>query len=295
MQQGNGRTLKSRRQQLAAPPLYRRGIGQLLIGTNPAAGANYTRQVPGDYWERILSLAFTLTTSATAAARTLAMNFLDGDGHIWNQTAIAFGVTQSNTYAAYGDLAQVSPIAGGTGLSSEGSVTSPGATATITSVALPAGTYQVSAVVNLAGTVTQGTDNNNIKLNNGGLTLYANLDNTIAAGEQYFGPYEIEIPSSGGSVLAQTIGAATTGAIYSVSLTATPTVYQTSFQFPDFVLQPGWQVQIAVGNIQAADQLSGIYLNLERYSSDYANGGYELEQDERIQRELAEYQRGNWG
>ena len=35
--------------------------------------------------------------------------------------------------------------------------------------------------------------------------------------------------------------------------------------FPAIFLQPDWTVNVAVGNIDAADQISGIYLNVQRF------------------------------
>lgn len=287
--------LGSLHQRAAAPPTRRRVITQLLKPVNPPAGNNFTRSVPGDYWERMLTLAFTLTCSSTSAARTVALNLLDGDGYIFNQTQIAFGIPLNSVVSQYGDLQQVGNIQGGTGYTAEGSVTTPAANGTIASLTgLPAGTYQVNAVVNMAGTLVQAVDANNIKLWNGGLTLYDNLDNNIGSAPQAFGPFEIEIPA-GGSIIAAAINLGTTGSIYSVALSATPLIQQGSFQFPDLTLEPGWQVQIAVGNIQAGDQLSGISLLVERYSSNFANGGMRDEQERWLRATLSEAASGEWG
>lgn len=244
-----------------------RGWTQLLKGIQPAAGASYTRVIPADYWERPLAVAFTLTTSAAAAQRTLALNFTDGDGNIWNQTVIAGNVGPSATVTEYGDQAWTpfdQPIQTVTG---EGSVTSPALGATIASVAaasMPAGEYIVSVVVNLAGTLVQAADANNLEITIGTTTIV--LDNEIAAGDQYFGPFVVDAP--GGSALAvKAIAAGTAGSIYGAFISVQPAAQQTGFTFPDFVLKSGWQMQVIVGNIQAADQVSAVYLMLERYPS----------------------------
>lgn len=263
-----GNTIDSAADQLRGPNLVRgRGRLQLIRPANPAAGTGFTRVIPGDYWERPLSVAFTLANGSVLGPRTIAQNLIDGDGNIFNQTQIAVGVPGNVTISQYGDLSQVAPIQGGVSPSNEGSVTTPAANGTIASLgSLAAGTYFVTAVVNMAGTLAQAVDANNIKLWNGGLTLYENLDNNIGSSPQTFGPFEIEVPASG-SILASAINLATTGAIYSVSLSAIPATQQGSYQFPDILLKSGWGLQIAVGGIQAADQLSGIFYLAERYPS----------------------------
>lgn len=264
------------------PSAYFRGRGwpQLIKVPAPAAGASLTRVVPGDYWERLLSLAFTLTTSATVAARSIALNLLDGDGNIFNQTQIAAGIIAGSVSTQFGDLTTVSPIQGTESFTGEGSVSSPGASATICSLAaLPAGTYIVNAVVNMAGTLVQATDANNIKIYNGGVLVYAALDNNIGSAPQNFGPFTITVPA-GGSIILATVAAGTAASIYSGSLSAIPAVYQGSFQFPDILMQSGYQYQVAIGGIQAADQISNVLMMLERYpSSDTYIGPYGLAEE----------------
>ena len=112
---------------------------------------------------------------------------------------------------------------GGTTVTAQGDVTSPGASATIAAIAAgsltPGQLYIVTVTVNLAGTVTQGTDNNNIKITANG-TSQANLGNDITAGPQPFGPFQI-IPQGTGITVA-TINAGTAGSIYSATVSATP-------------------------------------------------------------------------
>lgn len=274
-------TLSTLPGQLRPSALVRgRGWPQLLKGVPPAAGASWTRTVPGEYWERPLALAFTFTSGSTVTPRSLAMNYLDGDGNIYNQTQIAAGVPAGIVVSQYGDLTTVSPIQGGSTLAAEGSVTTPAATTALCSVALlPAGTYLVTATVNLAGTLVQATDANNIRIDNASSVVYEVLDNDIASFPQTFGPYSIEIPAAS-TIRVANVGAGTTGSIYSASLAITPATYQGGFQFPDILMKSGHQLQVAVGNIQAADQLSGIFLLAERYpSSDVYLRGHHLADD----------------
>jgi hypothetical protein len=295
MREAKGDTLGSLHQRMAEPPTRRRGITQLIVGTIPAAGSNYTRTIPGEYWERPISLAFTYTAGAASAIRSVAYNILDGDGHIINQTQIATGIIASSSFTAYGDLQITSPITPGVSPNAEGSLTSPGAGATIAGTAvLPAGEYLVTVEANLAGTLVQGTDANNLQLVNSGLTFSERIDNSIQVGTQTFGPYVVELPA-GNSIQLDTVGAGTTGSIYSGSLIIQPTTYQGSFTFPDITLQSGWQQQIAVGNIQAADTLTAIYLLTERYSSNFANGGMRDEEERELRHLISGAVGGNWG
>jgi hypothetical protein len=117
-------------------------------------------------------------------------------------------------------LATWQPVTNGQSTTSEGTITSPGANATFVTVPTPAaGTYQMYVTFNLAGTVTQGTDNNNIKIVANGST-FAILDNEIVAGEQTFGPFEL-VANGANTVVLQTIGAGTVGSIYSGTITLT--------------------------------------------------------------------------
>jgi hypothetical protein len=255
---------------------------QLVNGVQPAAGASFTRTVPGEFWERLLTISFTLVTSAAAGGRQLLLNFMDGDGNIFNQTFLAGNVGPSITLSEYGDQAntqigQVVQQAFG-----EGSVTSPAAGATIASVpaaSLPAGEYIIGVNLNLAGTVAQAVDANNLEIVFGATTEI--LDNTIAAGPQPFGPYTMQ--TAGGNVLSvKAIGAATAGAIYSATVTAAAVLQQNEFTFPDLVLKSGWQVGIQCLGIAAGDQISNVRLLLERYPS-----GDQLLRDAGAMNELA--------
>lgn len=49
---------------------------------NPGAGQVFSRTVPGETWERLISVYFLLTTSATVANRYPYLHIKDGDGNI---------------------------------------------------------------------------------------------------------------------------------------------------------------------------------------------------------------------
>lgn len=60
-----------------SPPLQRYGFPQWTTGVSPAAGAEYTETFPGQYFTRILSVAFLLTPDANAANRQVALEWRD--------------------------------------------------------------------------------------------------------------------------------------------------------------------------------------------------------------------------
>jgi len=102
----------------------------------------------------------------------------------------------------------------------EGSVTSPAAGATITSLAgVPGGTYQVNWTVELAGTVA-AIDSNNFTVSDPAGVVETSI-NAGAVGVYPQIPFEVTVPSSGTwAVKALAIG--TVGAIYSASFSLTP-------------------------------------------------------------------------
>jgi hypothetical protein len=135
-------------------------------------------------------------------------------GRLWE-------ITDIGVFAGDGHSAPVS--FGSQTVSAQGNATSPGAGAGLGAIAaasLPAGSYQVYVYFNIAGTVTQGTDNQNIKIELGGATQFF-LQNDIVAGPQVFGPFTIK--TNGSQTLGvNVINAGTTGSIYSAQIAATP-------------------------------------------------------------------------
>ena len=60
----------------------RQGWQELIKPANPAAGATFTRRIPGETWERYVAVTFTLTASAVVANRQAQLRLLDADGAI---------------------------------------------------------------------------------------------------------------------------------------------------------------------------------------------------------------------
>lgn len=265
-----GPTLSSAPGQLRPAALVRgRGWLQLVYPPAPAAGANLVHTVPGECWERLLSVAFTLSTSATVAARGISMNFTDGDGNIWNSSPIAQQIPASTTLSGYGDTHGGDTLLPGVDLSNEGSQTTPLALTTIaTLTGIPAGEYTATVYLTIGGTPAQGADGNNVQLDNGGALVYEHLDNSIAPGVQVFGPFDLELGAAS-TVSVRNIGAATAGAIYSATLVLVDKFQSYTWEFPDFVLKSAWSVQLVISGVQAGDQLSKVILYTERYPTTY--------------------------
>lgn len=57
-----------------------RGFPQASVVANPAVATGISYRVGSSYWERLLSLAFTLVTDANAANRTVTLSILNEDG-----------------------------------------------------------------------------------------------------------------------------------------------------------------------------------------------------------------------
>lgn len=62
---------------LDSPPLVRFGLPELVKGANPAAAADFSETIPGDFYQRLLAVSVRLTPDANVAARTLYIECLD--------------------------------------------------------------------------------------------------------------------------------------------------------------------------------------------------------------------------
>jgi hypothetical protein len=64
------------------PPGFAIGWQVPVTVPNPAAGAAWFRKTDGNYFERLIAVAFTLTTSAVVANRVTALQLLDNNGRV---------------------------------------------------------------------------------------------------------------------------------------------------------------------------------------------------------------------
>jgi|SRR5579871_48457 len=235
--------------------------------TQPAANASFTYPIDGTYWRRLLALAATLQTSAAAGLRQLALNYTDGDGNIFNQVPLLADQGPSLTQSVYADQATVTPVSELQSVENAGSQTSPAAGTTIATVTVPAGNWQISWTVSVAGTVA-AADRNNFSLVQGATTILTSENGIVVDQEYPQEPVEIVVPTGGQTIKITNTALATTGAIYTAQLSVVPiNPFGGQAQIPDFIMKSGWQLQLQLINGQAGDQISGIRLLTERYAS----------------------------
>lgn len=72
----------------------------VLTGAQPAAGAGFTRIVPGNQWERLVGVTFKLVASAAVATRVPIVQFKDADGNEFLTVASIGTVVASGTITA---------------------------------------------------------------------------------------------------------------------------------------------------------------------------------------------------
>jgi hypothetical protein len=120
------------------------------------------------------------------------------------------------------------PAVAGQSATSSGQQTSPGAAATITSIAAAAGTYTAQWTVVLSGTLGAG-DANNLQLTNAATQVATSL-NAGAAGTYVQQTAQVVVPAGGATVAVKTIAAATVGGTYAAQLTLTPVAGTTGDQ-----------------------------------------------------------------
>jgi hypothetical protein len=265
-------TLADLRTLMGQPPKLRRGFTQNINVPNPGAGNAVVHTVGADYWKRIRSVAFQFLTSATTSERELSIAFADGSGIIFDAVpvfGIRFGSLTTQLYADtnYSPNQQLEQAT-----TSYGTATTPAAGAVICSVATTGpGIAQIFWSVEVAGTLTEGTDNDNFELVVNGGNVAQSVNSAVAG--TY--PQEPEQVEETGLITVQikTINLATTGAIYSANLAVQlPNGSVIHVCIPDFILQSGWQLQLNASNMQVGDSFQNIYLMTEHYASDWASG-----------------------
>jgi hypothetical protein len=68
---------------LDAPPLVRHGLPIYETRANPAAGAQFTETIDGNFLTRLVTLSVRIVTDANAANRTLRLEYLDTQGNVF--------------------------------------------------------------------------------------------------------------------------------------------------------------------------------------------------------------------
>jgi hypothetical protein len=266
-------TLASLRQLLSAPPHQRRGVVLPVKVPAVTAGQSYTRTIDGGYWERLIGLTFTFTASATVANRGLQWNLLDGDGALFDLVQIIPVVSASQVVQGTADFTLPVSAQSQNSSSTYGSAAAPSAgTTLLTTLVLQPGTYQIAWTAEVGGTLAAGTDNDNFGVYSGATLLERSVNPAVAGAypQQVFD----QLLTAVGSLTVKNIGAGTAASTYAAELVATPIdqIFGEG-QLPDMVIPAGWQWQLQVINAQAADQITNLNYIVERYASNYANGG----------------------
>lgn len=150
---------------------------------------------------------FPVVGGTLAVPLTIADALAPKDGYVW---AISY-------LAVDGLVAQP-----GASVQASGTVTSPGAAATIANIAsLPAGTWVLNWNVGLAGTLA-AIDGDNFKLIVAGSSVENPSNNPPAAGLYPQEPVQIVVPAGGAAVSVRTVAAGTVASVYSAELNAIP-------------------------------------------------------------------------
>jgi hypothetical protein len=114
---------------MAAPVGLRRGQQFVYKPPNPAAGAGFTQVIGNSWWERIIGVRFTLSTSVAVANRFGQLSVADADG------ATLLAATLSTAIAA----SAADTLNGYQGASSQGTIGGNNANAAIPDVILRPG------------------------------------------------------------------------------------------------------------------------------------------------------------
>lgn len=80
------------------PPLLRDGFPEYAALDSPAASTDFTAQVQGQYYERLLSVWCRFVADSNAANREVVLQFQDAAGNVFRQCGAAATIPASNTY-----------------------------------------------------------------------------------------------------------------------------------------------------------------------------------------------------
>lgn len=247
------------------PPSLGVGWQEAILPASPAAGTGFVRTVPGQTRERLIAATFTFAASATVGSRNPTLGIADNNGVLLAQSPAGPDIEAGDNLTAFLAKGLVTAAGPGLSLSNTSAVTSPAAGATIVSLSLPAGRYNVAWQIALGGTVGN-PEQNNMALNvNAVQKAIAEIKGASTAPTPQ-PPMIVDIPAGGATVTVTAIILGTVGAVYFAQVTATPVQGSTWYApVPDLIIPPGWQFHIDVSGIQAGDAITSIGLILQRY------------------------------
>lgn len=268
------------------PPQIRRSYKQVLGPFTTSGSTPFLHRVPGEYWERIISIIGAPVTSGVVKDRQYVCAYFQGDQVAVTAVPISelIGPSQIAQVTASIDAPGLFTV-GGDSLNAEGRVLGPTAGQTIASIALTGGEWNIAWEVQLDGTVA-ALEENNFGLYSGA-TLEATSENPPTAGGPYPQPLNtIQVNFSGATVAVKAIAAGTGTAGYTAAFTATPVGNVTSYgRLPDLILPSGWYFGLETINADPGDSIASIYLVVEQFPSDYASGT-EAEETNHLLREI---------
>lgn len=82
---------------LDSPPLWRRGLPELVYGQSPAAGADFSVAVTGGSFVRLVAVYCKFVADANAASREVVVSYEDQGGNRFALAGINTTVTANNT------------------------------------------------------------------------------------------------------------------------------------------------------------------------------------------------------
>lgn len=95
-----GNTSGTARLMVDAPSLAI-GWQRPIVVASPAAGAQWSRKTNGNYYERLISVTFTLVTSAVVASRFPSLTLTDNNGAVVTSVPAGNAVAANTTLTSY--------------------------------------------------------------------------------------------------------------------------------------------------------------------------------------------------
>lgn len=77
------------------------GWQERLLIPAPAAGAPWVYKVDGRFYERVLAVTYTFTSSAVVATRSIVLNLIDNNGVTVCQVPGSFAIAASSTFTDF--------------------------------------------------------------------------------------------------------------------------------------------------------------------------------------------------
>lgn len=87
--------------ELDAPPLVRYGLPEYVRRDNPAAGAEFTEELGGNFYVRLVCLFVRIVTDANAANRTVRLEYRDAADNVYhvNGNPVTYPASSTEDFA----------------------------------------------------------------------------------------------------------------------------------------------------------------------------------------------------